>query len=134
MSKTIIIISSIDWDDNYQMHHQLTNSFQSQGYNVLFVENTGVRTLKIKDFKRIISRFLNWLKYSRGFKKETSLVNILSPLILPFPFSRFAIFFNSLILKKSINNYLAFKKINDFILITFLPSPLMNNAGHIKFV
>ena len=127
MNKTVILISSIDWDDNYQMHHQLTESFVSQDYNVLFIENTGVRSLKFNDIKRIFSRLFNWLKYSRGFKKKSNLINILSPLVIPFPFSRVAIFLNTLILKKSINNYLSFKKINDFVLITFLPSPLVVN-------
>ena len=38
------------------MHHQLTKSFESDGYNVLFIENTGVRSLKLNDLKRIFSR------------------------------------------------------------------------------
>ena len=33
MKKNIIIISSVDWNDNYQMHHQLTESFEKEGSN-----------------------------------------------------------------------------------------------------
>ena len=55
------------------------------------------------------------------------MVNILSPIILPFPFSSIAIYLNTLILKRSINNYLLFKNINNYSLITFLPSPLILN-------
>ena len=105
MIKNVIIISSIDWNDNFQMHQQLARSFESNKINVLFIENTGVRALKFNDFKRIISRCINWFKYSRGFKKSSKLINVLSPLLIPLPFSKIAIILNTLILKNSINNY-----------------------------
>ena len=102
MSNNIIIFSSVDWNDNYQMHHQLTKSFEKNGSNVLFIENIGLRSLKFNDIKRIFSRLINWLKYSRGFKKQSNLINILSPIIVPFPFLKVAIFLNTIILKHSI--------------------------------
>ena len=55
------------------------------------------------------------------------MVNILSPIILPFPFLSIAIYLNTLILKRSINNYLIYKNISNYSLITFLPSPLILN-------
>ena len=93
----------------------------------MFIENTGVRALKFNDFKRIISRCINWFKYSRGFKKSSKLINVLSPLVIPLPFSKIAIILNTLILKNSINNYLKYRKIKEYALITFLHSPLVLN-------
>ena len=86
MGKNIIIISSVDWNDNFQMHHQLTKSFESDGYNVLFIENTGVRSLKLNDLKRIFSRLFNWFKYSRGFKKILIWLIFYHLLFYPFHF------------------------------------------------
>ena len=66
------------------MHHQLTKSFESEGYNVLFIENTGVRSLKINDLGVYFQDYLISLNILEVYKKNSNLINILSPIILPF--------------------------------------------------
>ena len=64
MNKNFIIISSIDWSVHWQLHHQLTSSLVESGHRVLFIENTGVRRIKLKDTSRLF------------YKIESKLVSI----------------------------------------------------------
>ena len=59
-NRNIIILSSIDWDSHRQLHHELVNYLISRKNNILFVENTGSRTLKVSDFPRIKKDFHNF--------------------------------------------------------------------------
>ena len=68
MKKNIIIFSAIDWDTQWQWQQELA-IFLSQKYNVLFIENTGVRKLKVKDTKRVFLRIKNIIKNIFGFRK-----------------------------------------------------------------
>ena len=56
MSKDYIIFSSIDWDVLWQLHQQLATSLIRDNNRVLFIENTGVRNLKISDSNRLIKK------------------------------------------------------------------------------
>ena len=68
--------------------------FLSKKYNVLFVENTGVRKPKIKDTKRIFSRLKNILKYLFGFRKINKNLFILSPFSIPLPYNKMVLKIN----------------------------------------
>ena len=46
-----IVFSSINWSTHHQLHHELTNSILNNGHNVLFVENTGIRSIKFNDLR-----------------------------------------------------------------------------------
>ena len=52
----IIIFSSINWSTHNQLHHELTNYFSKNGHKILFVENTGTRSITIYDYKRVLHR------------------------------------------------------------------------------
>ena len=69
-SKNFIIFSSIDWDINWQLHHELVTSLLDEGSKILFIENTGTRNLKFSDFSRVFSRIKKWFnsKYTCSFK------------------------------------------------------------------
>ena len=124
MNKNFLIISSIDWNENWQMHHQLATSLEQNGYNVLFVENTGVRTPNILDAKRIISKLNNWFKSTSGFTKISKYLSLYSPIIIPFPFYKIPIFLNSLLITYHIKKFYKFNNVRNFTIITFLPTPL----------
>ena len=69
----------------------------------MFVENTGVRSLKITDSKRIIYRIKKFFyQSSNGFKKINENLIIFSPIFIPFPFNKFSQIIN----KNLINSYL----------------------------
>ena len=57
-----VIFGAIDRSSDWITQHRLAQSLSKDGHRVLFVENTGVRSIKISDFPRIIKRVKNWIK------------------------------------------------------------------------
>ena len=86
----VIIFSSIDWNDHWQIHQNLSSSLINNNCKVLFVENTGLRSIKIKDRSRILKRLSHWYKGIGGFINIKKNLFVLSPII--FPFSLFCFF------------------------------------------
>ena len=125
--KTFIIFSSVDWLSFRQMHHQLTDSLVSDNYKVLFVDNTGVRNVKITDYKRVFDRLKNFFNSLGGFKVINSNLTVLSPIIFPSPYSKFFILINTFILRYFLNKWGKLFNLNETIIITFLPTPLISN-------
>jgi len=133
-NKNIICISSIDWDFIWQGHQEIMSTFAKEGNQVLFIENTGVRAPHLKDLPRIKKRIKAWLKGTMGFRNEAPNLYVYSPIIMPFPYSRIARWFNRRLLIRSIKNW---AKIMDFynpIIWTFLPTgtalDIINNLEH----
>ena len=123
-SRDYVIISSIDWSRNWQMHQQLATSLVESGHRVLFIENTGVRAPRAGDFGRIRDRIRNWLKSTRGFFDVKDNLTVFSPAFLPFPYSRFVLAINRYLLSSAIGNWMKIGRFDNPILISFLPTPL----------
>jgi len=119
-----VIISSIDWSINWQIHQQLATSLVKSGHRVLFVENTGVRAPRVGDIGRIRERIRNWLKSTSGFFDVDENLTIFSPIFLPFPYSRFALLINRYLLSSAIVKWTKIRRFHDPVLISFLPTPL----------
>ena len=124
--KNIILFSSVDWYSFRQMHHQLTDSLIKENYNVLFIDNTGVRSIKISDYQRVFERIRNFFNSIGGFKVINSNLTILSPIIFPSPYSKFFLLLNSFIINYYLKKWGKLFSLNDAILITFLPTPLVS--------
>ena len=124
----VIIFSSIDWTIHWQLHHQLTTSLVSAGNRVLYIDNTGIRSAKISDTKRLKERVLQWYKGSHGFSAIDKNLTVYSPLLLPFPYSKLSLFINKIIFNKSISRWTSAAKFNNPVVISFLPTPLIQNA------
>jgi uncharacterized SAM-binding protein YcdF (DUF218 family)/glycosyltransferase involved in cell wall biosynthesis len=122
-----IIISSIDWSCNWQIHQQLATSLVESGHRVLFIENTGVRAPRVGDFGRVIARIRTWLKSTRGFFDVREHLTVFSPLFVPFPYSRLALFINRHLLSRATSKWIKINRFNDLVLITFLPTPLADS-------
>jgi uncharacterized SAM-binding protein YcdF (DUF218 family) len=121
--ESILIIGSVDWITNWQTQHRLADNLSVHN-KVLFIENTGVRNVRLNDIVRIKDRFDNWKKSSGGFAQINKNLVILSPIVFPFPHNYFFSKINAKILSVYLNNS---SKILDFrptILITFLPTKL----------
>ena len=48
MQNNYIIISAIDWKTSWQTQHRIAKSLVDSGNKVLFLENTGLRNIKIE--------------------------------------------------------------------------------------
>lgn len=119
-----VIISSINWSENWQMHQQLATSLVDAGHRVLFIENTGVRAPRKGDLGRIWNRLSNWFKSTSGFNDVRDHLTLLFPLVLPMPYSRVALFFNRHLLSGRISNWMKVNRFHNPIVVSFLPTPL----------
>ena len=127
--QNFIIFSSIDWTTHWQLHHQLATSLVSTGNRVLFVENTGVRSANIGDIGRLSERISNWRKGLHGFSSiDGDNLTSYSPILLPFPYSKLSLFVNKRIFGLSISRWIRSSNFRNPIVISFLPTPLIQSA------
>lgn len=123
-NENIICISSIDWDFIWQGHQEIMSTFAKNGNKVLFIENTGVRVPGIRDISRIRNRIKNWLKGIKGIRQEMENLYVFSPLVLPFPYSKIARWFNRRLVLTILEKWMKIMDFSDPIIWTFLPTPL----------
>lgn len=122
----VVIFGGRDWDNNWITQHRLAQSLSKNNFRVLFVENTGIRSIQIKDFPRIYQRIKNWIKSVRGFRKINDDLTVFSPLVIPFPYSKISNGINIFLLKKILGKWFERNKFNNINYITFLATPLIN--------
>ncbi|MDB0003350.1 YdcF family protein [Alphaproteobacteria bacterium] len=123
MKNHFIILSSIEWNTIWQTQQKLAISLSKEN-NVLFVENTGIRSPKIKDVKRIRERFKNWIKSTGGFRQFKENLLIYFPIIIPLPYSLIIKKINQFLIFRSIKKWLKIHNSGNLVIITFIPSPL----------
>ena len=123
-NKDIIIIGSIDWKTNWQTQHRLVTSLIKQNNRILYIENTGIRSIKISDFPRIKDRLINWFKSAKGFREIKNNLFIFSPIVFPFPFNKICHLINLFYVNFLLVNWFKTLKFKNDIFISFLPSPL----------
>lgn len=121
---TIVCISSIDWAFNWQLPQEVASAFAASGNRVLYVENTGVRRPTIRDAARLRDRFRNWSRAPGGVKPAIDNLDVLSPLLLPFPYARPAVAINERLLTRAVRRWTQSSDAKPLIVITFLPTPL----------
>jgi uncharacterized SAM-binding protein YcdF (DUF218 family) len=120
----IICFSSIDWGFIWQGHQQIMQTLASQGHRVLYVENTGIRSPRIKDLDRLKARMKNFWKGVYGIRRVHPNLYIYSPLLLPFPYSKVALALNSIIFWNSLRRWLKALSFHKPIVWTFIPTKL----------
>lgn len=120
----IVCISTIDWDFVWQGHQEIMSTLAKQGHRVLFIENTGVRSVKLKDLPRLKHRLLNWRKGIKGIRKAMDNVYVYAPLVLPFPYSRVARIVNKMMMVWTLRNWTRSMRFDNPIVWTWLPTGL----------
>ena len=128
----ILCISSIDWDFIWQGHQEIMSTLAAQGHRVLFLENTGVRSPKLRDLPRLRKRIRNWWKGTGGFREERHNLFVFSPIVLPLPYSRIARWINRMFLVHSMRRWMRAVGFARPVVWTFLPTPLAHELiGHL---
>jgi uncharacterized SAM-binding protein YcdF (DUF218 family)/glycosyltransferase involved in cell wall biosynthesis len=120
----VLCISSIDWDFIWQGHQEIMSTLAADGHQVLFLENTGVRSPSVRDIPRVRQRIRNWWKGTKGFREEQPNLFVYSPLILPLPYSRLARWVNRTLLLRTLGRWMRATGFFRPIVWTFLPTPL----------
>ena len=126
-NKNYIILSSVDWDTHKQLHHALTKHLIDNGGRVLFVENTGTRSLRFTDIDRVKQRIKNILKSKSGFTIKNKKLTIFTPLFIPFHFNFFVKSINNFIVAGRILDWIRSEQFKNPIVINFLPNPITKN-------
>ena len=124
----ILCISSIDWDFSWQGHQEIMSRLAADGHRVLFIENTGVRQVRVSDLGRIRARLKNWRRGTKGFREERPNLFVHSPLVLPLPYSRIAGWINRQVMMRSITRWMRATGFSRPIVWTFLPTPLARDV------
>jgi glycosyltransferase involved in cell wall biosynthesis len=124
-----IIISSVEWNFLWQGPHEIASRLARAGNRVLYVENTGVRSPKWEDARRVSQRVTRWASAAarRGVRQIEPNLFVCSPLVMP-PFGRhWQETLNRRVLLKAI--VLAGSKLGlrDPILWSFLPTNTAND-------
>ena len=120
----IICLSSIDWDFIWQGHQEIMSRLAADGHRVLFIENTGVRQLRVGDVGRVRDRLRNWWRGTKGFRQHGPNLFIHSPLVVPLPYSRLARWINRWLMTRSLSRWMRAAGFSRPIVWTFLPTPL----------
>lgn len=120
---SIVVLSSIDWSFNRQNPQEVALSFAGGGNRVLFVENTGVRRAALRDAGRLWSRLRNWWRARGGPRRVEGGVDLLSPLLLPLPYTRAAVSANARVLSRAVRRWHG-EGGGPLVVITYLPTPL----------
>jgi uncharacterized SAM-binding protein YcdF (DUF218 family)/glycosyltransferase involved in cell wall biosynthesis len=120
----VLCISSLDWSEHWQIHHELMSRLAADGNRVLYIENTGVRPPRVADLARVRRRIVNWWRSARGFRVERENLFVYSPLFLPFPYSRIAGWLNRVLMFRALARWMQATGFSRPIAWTFLPTPL----------
>lgn len=120
----IICISTIDWDFVWQGHQEIMSTLASQGHRVLFIENTGVRNVTLKDLSRLKHRFWNWRRGIKGIRKVMDNLYVYAPLVLPFPYSQAACLVNKAIMHWTLKSWTRTMRFDNPLIWTWLPTAL----------
>jgi len=123
-AQNIVCISTIDWDFVWQGHQEIMSSLARQGHRVLFIENTGVRRVTLKDLPRLRQRLRNWRNGVRGIRKVMDNLYVYAPLVLPFPYSRVARATNKAIMFWTLRSWTKTMRFDNPIVWTWLPTAL----------
>jgi uncharacterized SAM-binding protein YcdF (DUF218 family)/glycosyltransferase involved in cell wall biosynthesis len=123
----ILCISSIDWDFIWQGHQEIMSTLAADGHRVLFLENTGVRPPRLRDLPRLRQRLRNWKKGTGGFREERPNLYVMSPIVLPLPYSRIARWINRGLLLHSLRRWMRAVDFARPLVWTFLPTPLAHD-------
>lgn len=83
--RNFIIVSAITWDFLWQGSQELAVRLTNAGNRVLYVENMGVRSPSLREWRRVVSYLRKWLRRS-GPREQRGVVpglHIHTPLVLP---------------------------------------------------
>ena len=83
--RNLIILSSIEWDFLWQGHQEIAARAARAGNRVLFVENLGIRSPKLRDLRRVLNRVKRWgsAQVSGGLREVEPSLWVTTPMVLP---------------------------------------------------
>jgi glycosyltransferase involved in cell wall biosynthesis len=103
---TILVFSTVDWHALWHRPQAVMSRLATEGWRVLYVDTVGLRTPRIRDLPRIISRLKQAMKIGVGVTANPAPgVRLISPLLVPFLNSRLARRLNVRLLLSQLRRY-----------------------------
>jgi glycosyltransferase involved in cell wall biosynthesis len=127
--RDFIIISSVEWNFLWQGPQEIASRLARAGNRVLYVENTGVRSPKWEDARRVRQRVTRWARAAarRGVRQIEPNLFVCSPLVMP-PFGApWQEALNRRVLLKAISQSAGRLGLRDPVLWSFLPTNTAND-------
>lgn len=116
-------MSSIDWDFLWQGPQEVMSRFARDGSRVLFIENTGIRRPRLSDAPRLAARLRAAFGGRRAHRVPVPRgVSLLSPLLLPLPWSERARAVNRALLARRLPHIADRSGLREPVVWTFLPN------------
>jgi glycosyltransferase involved in cell wall biosynthesis len=124
-----VIISSVEWNFLWQGPQEIAARLARAGNRVLYVENTGIRSPKWEDARRIRQRVTRWVGAAtrRGVREIEPNLFVCSPLVMP-PFGPpWQEELNRRVLLKTIAQAASSLALRNPVLWSFLPTNTAND-------
>lgn len=122
-----VCLSSIDWGYLWQGPQEVMTRLARAGGRVVYVEHMGVRAPYLEDWRRILTRARSWLHAPRGRRVggiAMERIFVISPLVLPFPWSHVARAVNKLLFARRLPRRARDLGLRDPVVWTFVPTPI----------
>ena len=121
---SIVFVSTLNWDNVWQAHHEIAYRFAAAGNRVVFVDNTGgVRSVRVSDASRLFDRLVRALVQTiRGERRVAENLVVIAPLLVPFVGNRFARLINERVLIPRLAAKIRSLAGPDPIIYTYLPT------------
>lgn len=125
MTRDQVCLSSIDWGELWQGPQEIMTHFAERGSRVLFVDNTGIRRPRASDARRILARIRAFMAGPGGrpIHDRQHRITVVSPLIVPLPWSRWARAVNRMLLARRLPRISRGAGVRRPVVWTFLPTP-----------
>jgi glycosyltransferase involved in cell wall biosynthesis len=120
----IVCLGSIDWAFSWQIPQEVAAAFAERGHRVLYIETTGIRTPGLADTSRLLARLRNWWRARGGIRRAAPRLDLLSPLVLPLPYSSVACWINTRLLLHRIRRWIGPRDGRPIVFLTYVPTPL----------
>ncbi len=120
----VVCMSSLEWEFSWHPNQEIMYRLGEAGNRVLYVETTGVRAARLRDWHRMLARMRTALGAGPRLQKTHPNVTVYAPLVLPFPHAPLAHSLNSRIVLRRINAWRRSGTESHLILWAFLPSPM----------
>jgi UDP-galactopyranose mutase len=125
MTRDHVCLASIDWGYLWQGPQEVTTRLARAGSKVLYVEHAGIRRPYLADWRRIVQRVRDWSSAPAGRPADADpRITIVSPLVLPFPWSRIARAVNGAIFARRLPERSRRLGLEHPVVWTFVPTPL----------
>lgn len=122
--RSIVCLSTIDWDFLWQGHQEIMSRFAAGGNSVIYVENTGARSIRFSDIGRIAKRFVHWaVEQVKSPRAPVTGVRVVAPLVIPFPKFKLARLLNERVLLPRLASSIKRLDPRPPVIFTILPTP-----------